>query len=104
MNKEIIKRYSKELNKEIVEFSCDGHIKKNIRELTAAVIINKKVREIMLDYCQLGDNEIKVFAEAIKENKNLTKLDLYNNHIYAVELISLRRHQREQEFNCTWLE
>ena len=77
-------KYSKELNKKIVEFSNRLDIKSNINEFNAAVIINKTVREISLNKCKLGDKEIKVFAEAIKKNKNLTILDLKGNKIGCI--------------------
>ena len=74
-------RFEKELNEEVVDLSERKDIKVHINEFTAVLIKKNVVKKLYLSFCDLGDEEMRVFADVIKENKSITVLWLDGNQI-----------------------
>ena len=74
-------RFTEDLDDDYVSLSYRDYIADNIDELAEAIKDNRIVETLCLYNDQIGDKEVKAISEALKVNKSITQFELSGNQI-----------------------
>ena len=86
MDNKKIESLTVDLSKEIVDLSCKEHIKENMKEIITVLIKNTLVKELVINQCDLGDEEISELAEVIKKRLNFKNYSEFLNTFNSIAL------------------